>query len=132
MGKPTYQKLCAQWEQAWVKAPPKRIGRTMLEKGLAFKAWEAETGGPPAPLQKQLDKLVKDYRRNPKCFDAQSPARLKPGTRLSKTYNGTRHMVTITDEGFEYGGQTYKSLSRIATHITGTRWNGWLFFGLRE
>ena len=54
------------------------------------------------------------------------------GTRLVREYQGIAHTVTARADGFEYQGRPYKSLSAIARHITGTRWNGLLFFGLRS
>jgi hypothetical protein len=54
------------------------------------------------------------------------------GTRLIREWQGTEHLVTIRDDGFEYQGMPYKSLSAIARAITGTRWNGWVFFGLKN
>ena len=54
------------------------------------------------------------------------------GTRLIREYQGVEHCVTVRDEDFEYQGRPYKSLSAIARAITGTRWNGLLFFGLKN
>lgn len=55
-----------------------------------------------------------------------------PGTILRRVFDGTTHEVTVCPEGFEYAGQRHKTLSAIATLITGTRWNGFLFFGLNK
>jgi hypothetical protein len=52
------------------------------------------------------------------------------GTRLLREYQGVEHVVTVLADGFEYEGRPYRSLSAIARVITGTRWNGWTFFGL--
>ena len=58
-------------------------------------------------------------------------ARLPPaGTELRRTFDGTEHVVTVLDDGFEYGGKRFRSLSLVAREITGTRWNGFGFFGL--
>jgi hypothetical protein len=53
------------------------------------------------------------------------------GTKLVREYQGVEHVVTVLADGFEYEGRPYRSLSAIARAITGTRWNGWTFFGLR-
>jgi hypothetical protein len=53
------------------------------------------------------------------------------GTQLIPEYQGVEHVVTVTRDSYEYQGQPYQSLSAIARHITGTRWNGRVFFGLR-
>jgi hypothetical protein len=57
--------------------------------------------------------------------------RIKPGTRLIRQWEGKTHQVTVSESGFEYNGEQYKSLSVIARLITGTRWSGSLFFGLK-
>lgn len=59
------------------------------------------------------------------------PRRIKPGSELVRTWKGKTHRVTVMADGFTYDGQRYGSLSEIATEITGTKWNGPRFFGLR-
>ena len=54
------------------------------------------------------------------------------GTRLIREYQGVEHSVTVLADGFEYQGRPFKSLSAIARAVTGTRWNGWMFFGIRH
>ena len=61
-----------------------------------------------------------------------APLRLSPGTRLVREWRGAVHRVTVGEDGFDYRGTRYSSLSRIAREITGTRWSGPLFFGLRK
>lgn len=99
----------------------------MLERSLAYKL-QAELS---PEQQTQLNQLIKEYRRNPACFDERVGA-LKPGTRLVRVYNGIKHNVLVKSDGFEYLDQTYSSLSKIANYITGKRWNGWVFFGLKK
>jgi hypothetical protein len=62
----------------------------------------------------------------------ETPRRIKPGSELVRTWAGKTHRVTVLEEGYAYAGRTYSSLSEIATSITGTRWNGPRFFGLRS
>ena len=68
--------------------------------------------------------------------DRQAPSRpqvaLRPGTRLLREWQGTTHEVRVLDAGFDYAGQTYKSLSAVARAITGTPWSGPLFFGIKR
>ena len=61
-----------------------------------------------------------------------APARLLAGTRLCREWRGAEHVVTVLQDGFDYQGRRYESLSAVARAITGTRWNGPLFFGLRS
>lgn len=112
-------------------APHAKIGRTMLEKSLAYKLREQEAGGLDPDLRERLKKLVSGYKRNPRCFD-DNIQRLKPGTRLVKIWKETRHSVLVLVNGFEYDGRIYSSLSEIAATITGSRWNGWVFFGIKK
>ncbi len=120
--------LRQEWSLAWGSQPHSRIGRSMLEKSLAYK----RRGQDLTPdQQKRLDQLIKQYKRNPNCFDENVPV-LKPGTRLIRNWNGTRHSVLSQVAGYEYKGKIYGSLSQIASEITGTRWNGWIFFGLKK
>ena len=123
--------LRQKWAEHWGMAPHARIGRIMLEKSLAFKLRETSGEGLSAEQQKRLDNLVAQYKRNPRIFDERSST-LKPGIRLVKNYNGQHHSVLVCAEGFEYRDKNYGSLSEIATVITGTRWNGWVFFGLKK
>ena len=123
--------LRQKWAEYWGMAPHARIGRTMLEKSLIYKIREREAGGLPPDIQMRLDQLIKTYKRNPKCFDENRPE-IKPGTRLVRVCNGARHSVLVQAKGYEYKGTTYSSLSNIATKITGSRRNGWEFFGLKR
>jgi len=125
------EKLRRQWSEAWGLQPHARIGRTMLEKSLVYKQRELEGLGMTAEELKRLEQLIKAYRRNPNCFDA-TQISLKPGTRLVRVWNGERHSVLVQPDGFEFNGRHYDNLSRIATEITRSKWNGWVFFGLKR
>lgn len=113
------------WSECWRKGAPTRMGRTMLEKSIQHKQRET---GLTDEQHKILERLVAQYRSNPKCFD--QGRILKPGTRLVREYNNKKHTVTVQKNGFEYQGQNWSSLSKIASEITGTAWNGWKFFGV--
>ena len=125
------EQIRRKWALLWGQKPHKLMGRVMLEKSIEFKLLERDGFGLNVQQQSQLDQLIQDYKRNPKVFDSQHGA-LKPGTRLVKTYRGQKHYVLVTESGFEYEGQFYPSLSKIANDITGKRWNGWVFFGLKK
>lgn len=115
------------WAEAWGKKPTGRLGRILLETSLAFKLSNSLT----PELQSRLEQLVKNYKRNPKCFDERCNA-LKPGTQLMRSWKGKKHAVLVKSDGFDFQGRHYTSLSQIANDITGTRWNGHLFFGLKK
>lgn len=123
--------LRQKWAELWGIQPHRYIRREMLEKSVAFKMREMAGHGLNAEQQKRLGRLVQAYKKNPNCFD-ETNINLKPGTRLSRIWNGEKYSVMALADGFEYDGQKYSSLSEIASQITGTRWNGWVFFGLKK
>jgi hypothetical protein len=119
--------LKALWQEYFGTEPP-AYRRGFLVRGLAQRIQELTFGGLPATHQAKLNALIED-----KPSKAKAPvngAALLPGTRLVRDWQGTAHHVTVTQDGFEYRGRRFKSLSAIATLIAGTRWNGWTFFGV--
>ncbi len=123
--------LRQKWAECWGIQPHAHIGRQMLERSLQYKQRQSRGEGLSAEQQKRLDNLVTQYKRDPKSFE-QGPAGLKPGTKLVRVFKGEKHVVSVKADGFDYHKQHYNSLSEIAFAITGTRWNGWLFFGLKK
>lgn len=119
------------WAEAWGMEPHAKIGRTMLIKSIEYKRRERATCGLPREMQQRLKTLVAAYKRNPRYFDDDVHG-LKPGTRLVKTWKEARHTVLVVKNGFEYEDRVYTSLSEVAFAITGSRWNGWVFFGLKK
>lgn len=130
MHEQSLSELRKTWASYWGKEPHNKIGRVMLERSLEFKKWE-ENHGVSTDIQIRIDELIKNYKRNPACFDDQQNT-LKPGTKIVRTFKGKRHDVTVLVNGFQYKGKHYTSLSQIASDITGSRWNGWVFFGLKQ
>ncbi|MBC8270023.1 MAG: DUF2924 domain-containing protein [Rhodospirillaceae bacterium] len=129
--KPT-DELKRMWQDLFeTKAPP--YNRSFLVKRLGYRLQELAFGGVSEKTEERLDAMAND----PACAD---PARMKrkagfrpiAGTRLIREWKGVEHQVTVLDDGFEYQGCKYKSLSVIARTITGTRWSGPVFFGLRK
>lgn len=123
--------LRQKWAIAWGVPPHAKIGRAMLTKSLEYKIREQETGGQKPQRHERLKKFISTYKRNPRCFD-DNVQRLKPGTRLVKIWKEKRHSVLVLANGFEYDGRAYSSLSEIAATITGSRWNGWVFFNIKK
>ncbi len=129
--KQSLQQLKSRWAEAWGIEPHRWIGRGILERSLELKMREQDAQG-LAPEQKhRLNKLVSAYKRNPHYFD-QGHSILKPGMRLVREWQGQKHIVTVTQTGFSYQNNDYASLSTVANKITGSRWNGWVFFGLKN
>lgn len=123
--------LRQKWAEVWGIQPHRYIRREMLEKSLIFKMRQMSGEGLTSEQQARLDRLVLAYKKNPNFFD-ETRISLKPGTRLVKMWKGKKYSVLTLTDGFEYNDQKYTSLSEIALQITGTRWNGWVFFGLKN
>lgn len=123
--------LRQKWAECWGMVPHPRIGRQLLIKSLEYSQWQLETGGLSSAQQARLDDLISAYRRNPDFFD-DFMEDIRPGTRLVRMHRGMRHSVLVVAGGYEYRDKKYSSLSEVATEITGTRWNGWVFFGLKK
>lgn len=121
--------LKRQWSEAWGMLPPPKISRTMLEKSLAFKLREQAGLGLTPEQQQKLDRLVVAYKRNPAPL---RELKVKPGTRLVRTWQGSQYDVLVRTDSYEFQGRKFKSLSEIAKTITGTSWNGWRFFGIKD
>jgi hypothetical protein len=104
-----------------------------LESRLAYRIQELTYGGPDRETRRMLDLLADEVggtlTRKSQIADPRNPV---VGTRLIREWNGVEHTITVLRDGFEWQGRPYKSLSAIARAITGTRWNGYRFFGLRE
>ena len=124
--------LKAEW-QALFNAPAPNNSRTFLESRLAYRIQELTYGGPDKQTRRLLDLLADEVEgtltRKAQIADPRNPV---VGTKLIREWDGTAHTVTVLKDGFDWGGQRYKSLSAVARAITGTRWNGYRFFGLRE
>ncbi|MBF0094667.1 MAG: DUF2924 domain-containing protein [Alphaproteobacteria bacterium] len=120
-------KLKELWREYFCSEPP-AYRRGFLIRGLAHRIQELTYGGLDPLHQRRFDALVAE---KPKARKAEPVARdLLPGTRLVRTWQGVAHEVNVLSDGLEYQGRRFRSLSAVAREITGTRWNGWIFFGL--
>ena len=123
--------LKREWRRRLGSAPPKVRSVPFLRRLLLWNLQSKLFGGLSPRAKRRLRRLAQ-------CFDTDrdysptSAGRLKPGTVLARVWDGRRHDVLVQDEGFVYADREYKSLSEVARAITGTRWSGPLFFGLKE
>jgi hypothetical protein len=117
--------LRMRWRAMFGRIPPKGLTKDIMGRMIAYRIQEAAFGGINQETRKLLDRLAKGDKPN------ELSRRLKPGTVLVREYQGTRHAVTVVPDGFRWQEQTHASLSSIARTITGTKWNGPRFFGLR-
>ncbi len=105
-----------KWRELFDSEPPP-FNRRYLESRLAYRIQELAYGGLKPETVRRLGRLAED---------------LDGGTRLIREWQSVEQVVTVTAGGFDWQGRPYKSLSAIARAITGTRWNGWIFFGLKN
>jgi hypothetical protein len=122
------QDLRAEWQRLHRAVPP-NISRDLWTRGIAYKIQERASGGSDAALKRRLNKLASELANG---SGASRVPTLKPGARLVREWRGRVHSVTVTEVGFEYAGQRYRSLSQIARTITGAHWSGPRFFGLNK
>jgi Protein of unknown function (DUF2924) len=126
--------LRALWTQELGDKPPASLGRDVLALAIAYARQERVYGGLPRLVVNELDRLLDRALRAGATKGLQAPRTPLPrtGTILVREWRGTTHHVTIVNDGFVWNGQTHRSLSSIARAITGTKWNGPRFFGMRE
>ncbi len=124
-----YDALRAEWRRLYRAHPPKRVSRDMLMLGVAWKVQERAYGGLGATTKRRLADLAKTIGRNGDVT-RNRVARLKPGARFVREWRGETHRVVVLEEGFEWKGTQWRSLSVIAREITGVHWSGPRFFGL--
>ena len=127
----TTPELKQLWRELYDRDAPS-FNRDFLIKRLAYRIQELAYGGLSARAEAKLDRLIaeEEARLNGK-LPKRSRDRPIAGTRLIREWKGMEHAVTVLADRYEYQGRPYKSLSAIACAITGTRWNGPLFFAVR-
>ena len=129
--------LRAEWQRLHRLAPPDRLSRDLLLRGIATRLQENALGGLRPAAKRSLARWMADSQLGTDAADRPAAAattppaiRLKPGAVLVRTWHGVTHTVAVTDGGFDYQGQSFQSLSVIARKITGAHWSGPRFFGL--
>ena len=120
-----------RWERAFNRTVPKRASRDLLLRALAYHIQVQAEGGLSKDTRKRLARGA-DPKGNAGRPPRPASLRLKPGSRLIREWRGEVHRVTVLETGFDWRGNRYASLSQIARVITGARWSGPLFFGLRK
>ena len=124
--------LKQKWRDLFEREPPP-YNRRFLESRLAYRIQELAYGGLKPETIERLEALADELEgKGGKRRRSALASRPISGTRLIREWKGVEHCVTVRDEDFEYQGRPYQSLSAIARAITGTRWNGLVFFGLKN
>ncbi|MDO8430926.1 MAG: DUF2924 domain-containing protein [Candidatus Binatus sp.] len=123
--------LRERWRQLYGAGPPARINRPLLIRGIGYRLQENAHGGLKPATHRLLERVVEAAVAGLEVIV--TPKRsARPGTMLVREWHGITHQVTVLDEGVLYAEQRYRSLSEVARLITGCRWSGPLFFGLRS
>ncbi len=122
--------LRGEWRRLHRTPPPMRLSRDLLIRGIIYHLQERAYG-----LSKAAARKLAQAAAGPPSRGAAKPVQqisFRPGTRLVREWRGVTHMVLIHADGIEWRGQRYRSLSVVAREITGARWSGPRFFGLRR
>ena len=123
--------LRKRYRELFRAEPPKAFGPDLLRRSIAHRIQEKAYGGLSASTRRLLGQLVKAATAKPNGR-LELPRRIKPGSELVRTWKRKSYRVMVMADGFAYDGKRFGSLSEIASEITGTRWNGPRFFGLRS
>jgi hypothetical protein len=123
--------LKRKWRDLFEREPPP-YNRRFLENRLAYRIQELVYGGLSEEAVERLDAIADEIEGKKPRLRSALNNRPIAGTRLIREWKGAEHCVTVMQNGFEYEGRPYQSLSAIARYITGTRWNGLVFFGLKN
>lgn len=121
--------LSAAWQTAYGTEPPRNISQPLMLRALAYRIQARALGGLKPSTQRHLMKIAEEGNA---VRAAMPVTQVKPGTRLLREWHGVSHEVTVLDDGVHYRGQRYRSLSQVAQVITGAKWSGPLFFGLKK
>lgn len=121
--------LVERWRRDVRSMPPKGVSKRFLIAGIAHRHQMKAHGRSTSRLQHRIERA--NRKEGDKTQSAKAPSTLAPGARLIREWNGSNHTVDVTEDGFVLDGVQYRSLSAIARTITGTRWSGPRFFGLK-
>ena len=124
------QELRLTWCQLHHTGPPLGLSRDLLIRALAHQRQEQINGRASHTLRRRMQRLAGEFDKASARFDP--GIMLKTGTTLVRQWRGHTHAVLVREDGFEYEGQRYRSLTVIAERITGAHWSGPRFFGLTK
>ena len=118
------------WRQLHRTGPPEGLSRDLLIRAIAHQLQERAAGGTSRALRRRLQTVAGDFDKKGRSFDDGIVP--KAGATLVRQWRGHAHTVLVREEGFDYEGEHYRSLSVIAERITGAHWSGPRFFGLSK
>jgi hypothetical protein len=125
--------LRKHWHAVCKQQAPVHLPRHLLFRVLAYRLQAAQLGDVDSESRRLLDSSESPEQAGQRAVElGRRTVELRPGTVLGREWNGRMHRVAVQAQGFAWNGKTYPSLSNVALAITGTRWNGPRFFGLRD
>ncbi len=122
--------LRIEWRRQFRSEPPAGLSRDLLLRAVSYKVQERAYGGLNQAIKRVLRNEVTKITAKGANGALRLPPALSPGVRLVREWRGQTHSVAVREDGFEYQGQRYRSLTEIAHHITGAHWSGPRFFGV--
>ena len=126
------QELNARWNALYGSDPPDRLRRPLMIQALAYRLQEQALGGLKPATRRLLHSVAGGAETRRRTARESKRRPVKAGAVLIREWHGTKHQVTVLKDGFMFRGKCFQSLSKIAGEITGTRWSGPLFFGLKN
>jgi hypothetical protein len=131
IGAMSLEELRQVWRARLGGCPPRLRSVDLLARALAHELQVRALGDLPAPMRRRAAELARRFAEEPGFTPNPGPV-LKPGSSLVREWRGERHEVRVLEDGFSYRGEQIRSLSEAALKITGTKWNGLVFFGLKD
>ena len=125
------EQIREQWRILFGAEPPPTLHGSLLVQGIAYRLQEKALGGLKPATVRLLEQIADDAAGRRQLSATPQTIRLNPGTMLILEWHGTQHQMSVLEDGFLYRAKRYSSLSQIARTITGSRWSGPLFFGLK-
>jgi hypothetical protein len=124
--------LRERWQILFGADPPPKLRSSLMAQAIAYQLQEKALGGLKPATVRLLERIADDAAARRKAAPTPAKIHVSTGTVLVREWHGTKHQVTVLKDGFLYRAKRFHSLSRIARAITGSRWSGPLFFGLKS
>jgi hypothetical protein len=128
----TSEELREQWQIIFGADPPPKLRFSLMIQGIAYRLQEKALGGLKPATLRLLERIADDTAARQQLSPTPKTIHVSAGTVLIREWHGTKHQVTVAKDGFLYRAKRFHSLSQIARTITGSRWSGPLFFGLKS
>lgn len=122
-----HAELKVRWQGIYGRQPPGGMSRKLLRDDIAYRLQEKTLGRLSTATRRYLERLMDDATQTPRF-----PTTVRPGTRLLREWHGVTYEVIVLDRGVMFNGKRYGSLSEVARVITGVKWSGPVFFGIRR